>query len=390
MSPRRIGAIARRIAQQFRHDPRTLALLFVVPLFIISLLAWILGAQQAMEVRVVVVDPTPGGRIAAALATAGTGNGITSVVIAASAEDAEALLRDESADVALIVPADLGGAVSGGGNGTAAPTLTLMTPGISPGTDGTAVAAVQRSIGAALAAVLPGSVTLPTVVHTTVYGSPEATTLDTFAPVFIGFFAYFFVFLLTGVSFLRERLGGTLERLLATPVTRGEIVSGYSLGFGAFASLQVALLLAFVILQVQIPSIGPLPAFAIGLGVPSAGSPLLAYAVALLLALGAVNLGIFLSTFARTELQVIQFIPLVIVPQGLLGGIFWPVEQLPPFLQVVARLMPVTYAIEGLRAVMIVGADLTSRVLQIDLAFLAGVAILLVALATRTIRRQVV
>jgi ABC-2 type transport system permease protein len=87
---------------------------------------------------------------------------------------------------------------------------------------------------------------------------------------------------------------------------------------------------------------------------------------------------------------VIQFIPLVIVPQGLLGGIFWPVEQLPPLLQVVARLMPVTYAIEGLRAVMIVGADLTSRVLQIDLAFLAGVAIVLVALATRTIRRQVV
>jgi ABC-2 type transport system permease protein len=390
MSPRRIGAIARRIAQQFRHDPRTLALLFVVPLFIISLLAWILGAQQAMEVRVVVVDPTPGGRIAAALATAGTEYGITSVTTAASADEAEALLRDGSADVALIVPADLGGAVSGGATGSATPTLTLMTPGVNPGSDSTAVAAVQRSLGAALAAVLPGSVTFPTVVHVTVYGSPDATTLDTFAPVFIGFFAYFFVFLLTGVSFLRERLGGTLERLLATPVTRGEIVSGYSLGFGAFASLQVAVLLAFVILQVQIPSIGPLPAFAIGLGVPSAGSPLLAYAVALLLALGAVNLGIFLSTFARTELQVIQFIPLVIVPQGLLGGIFWPVEQLPPFLQVVARLMPVTYAIEGLRAVMIVGADLTSRVLQIDLAFLAGVAILLVALATRTIRRQVV
>ena len=390
MSPRRIGAIARRIAQQFRHDPRTLALLFVVPLFIIALLAWILGAQQAMEVRVVVVDPTPGGRIAAALATAGTEHGITSVTTAASAEEAEALLRDDSADVALIVPADLIGGASGGASGTAPPTLTVMTPGVNPGSDGTAVAAVQRSIGAALAAVLPGSVTFPTVVHVTVYGSPDATTLDTFAPVFIGFFAYFFVFLLTGVSFLRERLGGTLERLLATPVTRGEIVSGYSLGFGAFASLQVAVLLAFVILQVQIPSIGPLPAFAIGLGVPSAGSPLLAYAVALLLALGAVNLGIFLSTFARTELQVIQFIPLVIVPQGLLGGIFWPVEQLPPFLQVVARLMPVTYAIEGLRAVMIVGADLTSRVLQVDLAFLAGVAILLVALATRTIRRQVV
>ncbi len=386
MSPRRIGAIARRIAQQFRHDPRTLALLFAVPIFIIALLAWILGAQQTAAIRVVVVDPTPGERIAAALASASTEYGITSVTTVASAEEAEARLRDEQADIALIVPAGIMG-----GAGTAeAPTLTVVTPGISPGKDGTAVAAVQRSLGAALAAVLPGTVALPTVIHATVYGSPEATTLDTFAPVFIGFFAYFFVFLLTGVSFLRERLGGTLERLLATPVTRGEIVSGYSLGFGAFASLQVAVLLAFVLLSIPIPSIGPIPAFAIGLGIPTAGSPLLAYLVALLLALGAVNLGIFLSTFARTELQVIQFIPIVIVPQGLLGGIFWPVEQLPPLLQPIARLMPVTYAIEGLRAVMIVGADLTSRVLQVDVAFLAGVAILLVALASRTIRRQVV
>jgi ABC-2 type transport system permease protein len=384
VSGRRIGTIARRIAQQFRHDPRTLALLFAVPIVIIALLAWILGAQQAAAIRLVVVDPTPGARIATAIGAAGAEYGITSVTTAPTEEDAKALVGDDEADIALVIPAGL---VGTGSSGSA--TLTVITPGISPGKDGTAVAAVQRSIGAALAAVIPGAAVLPTVVHVTVYGSPDATTLDTFAPVFIGFFAYFFVFLLTGVSFLRERLGGTLERLLATPVTRGEIVSGYSLGFGAFASLQVAVLLAFVLLSIPIPSIGPLPAFAIGLGVPSAGSPVLAYLVALLLALGAVNLGIFLSTFARTELQVIQFIPLVIVPQGLLGGIFWPVEQLPPFLQVVARLMPVTYAIEGLRAVMIVGADLTSRVLQVDLAFLAGVAIVLVALATRTIRRQV-
>jgi ABC-2 type transport system permease protein len=384
VSGRRVGAIARRIAEQFRHDRRTLALLFAVPLFVIALLAWILGAQQSAAVRLVVVDPTPGDRIASAIATVGTEYGITSVTTAASEEEATTLVGDDAADVGLVIPAGIAGA-----DATGPATLTVITPGISPGKDGEAVAAVQRSIGAALAAVLPGAAVIPTVVHVTVYGAPDATTLDTFAPVFIGYFAYFFVFLLTGVSFLRERLGGTLERLLATPVTRGEIVSGYSLGFGLFASLQVAVLLAFVLLSIPIPAIGPLPAFSIGLGVQSAGSPILAYLVALLLALGAVTLGIFLSTFARTELQVIQFIPLVIVPQGLLGGIFWPIEQLPPFLQPIARLMPVTYAIEGLRAVMIVGADLTSRVLQIDLAFLAGVAIVLVALAARTIRRQV-
>ena len=133
----------------------------------------------------------------------------------------------------------------------------------------------------------------------------------------------------------------------------------------------------------------PAPSFAIGLDVPSAGSPLLAYVIALVLGLGAVSLGIFLSTFARTELQVIQFIPVVIVPQGLLGGIFWPVETLPDVLQPLARIMPVTYAIEGLREVMIAGGDLATPTVQVDLVVLAALAALFVVLAARTIRREI-
>jgi ABC-2 type transport system permease protein len=138
-----------------------------------------------------------------------------------------------------------------------------------------------------------------------------------------------------------------------------------------------------------VPSIGPIPAFTIGLGVDSAGSPVLAFVLAVLLALGAVNLGIFLSTFARTELQVIQFIPLVIVPQGLLGGIFWPIDRLPDVLQAVAHVLPMTYAVDGLREVMLKGADLSSRTVQLDLLVLAGIAVFFVALATATIKREV-
>ena len=92
-------------------------------------------------------------------------------------------------------------------------------------------------------------------------------------------------------------------------------------------------MLAFVLGTLHVPPIGPLPAINLGLGVASAGSPLLAFLVTLLLALGAVNLGIFLSTFARTEFQILQFIPMVIVPQALLCGIIWPVESLPDVLQ---------------------------------------------------------
>jgi len=111
--------------------------------------------------------------------------------------------------------------------------------------------------------------------------------------------------------------------------------------------------------------------------------------VVLVLGLGAVSLGIFLSTFARTELQILQFIPIVIVPQGLLGGFFWPIDQLPSLLQPVARILPVTYAIDGLRQVMIAGADLTSSAVLLDLGVLAAIAAVFVVLAAATIRREV-
>src|SRR4029078_3521604 len=124
-------------------------------------------------------------------------------------------------------------------------------------------------------------------------------------PMFLGVFGYFFVCLLAGISFLRERIGGTLERLLATPVTRFEIVTGYSLRFGTCAALRVVLLTLFILTSIHVPSCGRFgdystPAFSIGLGVNSAGSPLLAFAIALLLSLGAVNLGILLSRLCRT------------------------------------------------------------------------------------------
>ena len=197
------------------------------------------------------------------------------------------------------------------------------------------------------------------------------------------------MFILTGISFLRERIGGTLERLLATPVRRSEIVTGYSAGFGFFATLQVILIMAFALGTLHVSAIGPLPAFSVGLGIANAGSPVLAFLVSLLLALGAVNLGIFLSTFARTEFQILQFIPIVIVPQALLCGLLWPISSLPDVLQVVAHLLPLTYAIDGLREVLIKGADLSSAALRLDLIVLAGVAVLLAVLASLTIRREV-
>jgi ABC-2 type transport system permease protein len=177
--------------------------------------------------------------------------------------------------------------------------------------------------------------------------------------------------------------------LLATPVRRLEIVLGYSLGFTFFATLQVALVLLFLLGSLHIDLPDPLPDINLGLGVPIAGSPILAFVITLLLAVSAVNLGIFLSTFARTEFQIIQFIPLVIVPQALLCGIIWPVESLPGILEPIARVLPMTYGIEGLREVLIKGSGLNDPTVVLDITVLAGIAIFLAVAAALTIRREV-
>ena len=382
MNPLRVAAVFRRIVAQFRRDPRSLALLYIAPLAIIALLGWVLSSAQSNTARVAVVDESglPAGAAVATQLEAAL-EGQPGIVLDRSVADdstARQMIKDKELDLVVVLPPDFN---------LQNRKIEVLTLGLNPAGEASVIPEVQQALLTGFAD--NAGAALPTIERATVYGSPDATQLDSLAPVVVGFFAYFFVFILTGISFLRERIGGTLERLLATPVSRAEIVLGYSLGFGFFATLQVAVVLAFVLGRLEIPALGPVPAFAIGLGVRTAGNPLLAYLIVLVLGLGAVSLGIFLSTFARTELQILQFIPIVIVPQGLLGGFFWPIEQLPALLQPVARILPVTYAIDGLRQVMIAGSDLSSPQVLLDLGVLVGIAAVFMALAAATIRREV-
>jgi ABC-2 type transport system permease protein len=381
MNLRRTIAISRRIVSQFRRDHRTLALMFVAPIVILGLLGWVIRDQSAPDTRIAVVNLAgpPGERIKLAIEGAASDGGLTVDTTVADEDAGRDALRDGDLDVVLVLPADLLRNLPDG-----APSFRIITPGINASEDMGRVARFQAVL---LPAFAGGQV--PTLDHETIFGTANGDQLDAFAPALVGFFAYFLVFILTGISFLRERIGGTLERLLATPIRRSEIVTGYSLGFGFFATLQVIVIMAFALGTIHVPAIGPLPAFSIGLGIANAGSPLLAFLVALLLALGAVNLGIFLSTFARTEFQILQFIPIVIVPQALLCGLLWPISSLPELLQPIARLLPLTYAIDGLREVLVKGSDLSGQALRIDLLVLAGIAVLLAVLASLTIRREV-
>jgi ABC-2 type transport system permease protein len=381
MNLRRTFAISRRIASQFRRDHRTLALMFVAPLIILGLLGWVIRDQTPPETRFAVVNEAgpPGERFKLGIESAAADGGFAVDASIADEEAGRMALRDGELDLVLVLPDDLlAGAAAG------SPSIRVITAGLNSSDDAGRIGRLQRILVPALAG---GRV--PALEGETVFGSPDNDQLDAFAPALVGFFAYFLVFILTGISFLRERIGGTLERLLATPIRRSEIVTGYSLGFGFFATLQVLVIMAFALGTIVVPEIGPVPTFSFGLGIANAGSPVLAFVVALLLALGAVNLGIFLSTFARTEFQVLQFIPIVITPQALLCGMLWPITSLPELLEPVARVLPLTYAIDGLREVLVKGSDLTSPALLLDLGVLAGIAILLAGLATATIRREV-
>ena len=382
MSARRLRAIVRRVIVEIRRDRPSLALLFIAPIIVTGLLTFILRDTSSPDVRVAIASAGTGpasGLVTRQLSSALTGAGMT-VTEAATPDDAKSAVRDGTATVAIVLPANLAGGKDA--------QIALVTKGLDPAGDGAQIQAVSSAILGSLASSL-GAV-LPTVTHETVYGTPSSDPMAPFAPAIVAFFLYFFVYLLTGVSFLRERTGGTLERLMATPVTRGEIVTGYTLGFGFFAMLQVAVLLCWALGAVHVPAIGPLPAFSLGLGIAVAGSPLLAFVVVLLLALGAVSLGIFLSTFARTELQVIQFIPVVLVPQFLLSGVLFSVDNLPSVLQPLVHVMPLAYAVDALREIFIRGADLSVAAVQLDVAMLAVIAVLFAAVASRTIRRDVV
>jgi len=214
-------------------------------------------------------------------------------------------------------------------------------------------------------------VVVPLVVMTLIGLSfPEEDVLDYIAPAMLTTLALFFSFLLTGISFLRERSQGTMERLMASPVSRLDIVIGYLLGFFVFALTQTLIIVLFTIYVLDVNYFGDLWQI---------------FVFQIVVIVVAVNLGIFTSTFARNEFQMVQFIPLIIVPQIFLCGVLWPVEQMPDYLQWLSTVLPLTYAVDGLRDIMLEGQNLTE--VWLELVVLVAFAAATSVLAAITLRR---
>ena len=198
----------------------------------------------------------------------------------------------------------------------------------------------------------------------------QRAILDRVAPGLLAVFVLFFTFILTGVGFLRERAQGTLERLQTTLVGSFDIMLGYMLGFLIFAIVQTAVILAFTIFALRIEYVGSL--WEIGV-------------VLFLVVTVAVSLGIFISSFANNEFQVVQFIPIVLAPQIFLSGVIIPVDQMPQLFEWLSFVLPLTYAVEALREIMLRGTDLAA--LWGNLVALAVFSLALLAAAVATLRR---
>lgn len=203
-----------------------------------------------------------------------------------------------------------------------------------------------------------------------VYGG-NATFMDFFVPGVTVFAIFMLTTLLTLLSFVNERRSGTLQRLMVTPLTATELVLGYALAFGLLGVSQAALLLTIGIAVFRVSIVG---------------SVLLAFLVAALLATDSQALGILLSAAAKTETQAVQFLPLIVLPTFLLAGIFWPVEAIPAFLRPASYLIPPTYAVNGLRSVMLRGWSIDRIWPEVLILSLFAVFFLLVAIVS--IRRE--
>ncbi|RYM02892.1 ABC transporter permease [Sporolactobacillus sp. THM7-7] len=174
---------------------------------------------------------------------------------------------------------------------------------------------------------------------TYLHGDDDLNTFDSFGPAMVGIFVFLFIFMIGGVSFLRERTTGTLDRLMASPIRNDQIIGGYLIGFGLFVIVQSFILTCYIIYVLDIYNVGSLLDVLI---------------IVFILSFSSLSLSILLSTAAKNELQMLQFIPLVIVPQVFLSGLF-PTDTLPRWVQALGNLMPIHYSTEALRNIMIRG-----------------------------------
>ena len=316
----RIRALAMRILIQIRHDKRTLGLILIAPLFIMTIVYFIFnGANTEIHVGVINVDDEYVYEMES--------NDEFDVTINEYEcnEEGEKALKDEKVIAVLDMTEDN-------------PVILL------DGSEATNVKQALTVINSAKLNInldkLPMNIEMDEWETKYVLGKEDSSMFDTFGAGMLGIIIFFLVFLIGGINFLGERTSGTLEKLLSTPIRRIEIVLGYILGFGILAILQSLIFTLFVVHVLNLEVMG---------------SIYLVILITLLTAITALTLGMMLSTLANSEFQMVQFIPIVILPQIFLCGIF----KLSGGWDIAGHFMPLYYTTEALNEVILKGRTIS-------------------------------
>lgn len=203
------------------------------------------------------------------------------------------------------------------------------------------------------------------------YDERSPQVFDAVGSILVCLFPFLVMFLVTSIATLRERTSGTLERLLTMPLGKLDLLLGYAIAFGLVALVQAGIAVGV----------------AVGLlGLDLAGDPWLLLVIAVADALLGVALGLLASAFARTEFQAVQFMPVVVLPQFLLGGFLLPRDQMPDVLHAISTVLPLSYAIDAARDVT-ASNDLTAGLLT-DVGIVLGCVVIALALGAATLRRR--
>lgn len=297
-----------RIFKQMKNDKRTLAMIFVVPLVINTFLFFLLGDTQTDE-KVMLLNAN--NEIEAIF----NESEHCELVPQDNEKSPEEILKDGDADVVIDFAQDS--------------KIYLLEQ--NPST--------LKEVKGIMDDIQKDVYHQSTMEVEYVYGNNLNTTFEELSYVLLGVICFFLVFLISGISLVRERTMGTLERFMLTPISRPQVILGYTIGFGVFGVIQSVIILLFVHYI---------------LGLKFEGSLLWALVIMVVLALSAVSLGTFVSIFANSEFQVIQFIPVIIIPQIFFSGIL-PLNGLPLNLEILGYIMPVYYGSNALKKVVVNG-----------------------------------
>ena len=325
-------AIAKKVIKELLRDKRTLALMFIAPVFIMWLMNLMFSASTTVNVKLATQDLPTG------LVTKMDELDHVDVEIYQGLDQAKEALVNEKVD-AVISYKDGEYQVDYANTDDSKTSMirqVLRTSIASEGTD-QLLSRVKQALPQ-----LKLDAKAPEIKESYQYGDKNTGFFARMIPILIGFVVFFFVFLISGMALLKERTSGTLERLLATPVKRSEIVYGYMLSYGIIAIFQTAVvvLAAIWLLDVEV-----------------VGSILNVIIVNVVLALVALAFGILLSTLAKSEFQMMQFIPLVIMPQLFFSGII-PLSSMGEWAPTVGKFLPLTYSGDAISQIILYGHNL--------------------------------